>query len=83
MAIALIGLGCTTCALAEYEASRQHFRKVLHRGTVDGLVGLARLLTANDLGEAAAEQTVELLEFVLHRPISSRKKEIGPRDFWL
>jgi hypothetical protein len=63
LAIALIGLGYTTSALGEYEASGRHFREALQTAmeigalwvALDGLVGLARLLTASDPGEAAAE----------------------------
>jgi hypothetical protein len=81
MALALIGLGYTTCALGEYEASGQHFREALRIAmeigslwmALDGLVGLARLLTASDPGEAAAEQAVELLALVLHHPTSSQE----------
>ena len=39
----------------------------------DALTGLARLLTASDPGEAAAEQAVELLAFVLDHPASSQE----------
>jgi len=70
---ALIGLGYATCALGEYEASGRHFRAALQMGmesgalavVLDSLAGLARLLVASDPGEAAAEQAVELLAFVL------------------
>ena len=40
---------------------------------MDSLVGLARLLTASDPGEAAAEQAVELLAFVLQHPSSTQE----------
>ncbi len=81
MALALIGLGYTTCALGEYEASGRHFREALQTAmeigalwvALDSLVGLARLLTASEPGETAAEQAVELLTFVLHHPASSQE----------
>ena len=40
---------------------------------MDSLVGLARLLTASDPGEAAAEQAVETLAFVLQHPTSTQE----------
>jgi hypothetical protein len=40
---------------------------------LDGLVGLASLLTANEPGEEAAEQAIELLTFVLHHPAISQE----------
>jgi hypothetical protein len=40
---------------------------------LDGLVGSARLKTASNPGEAAAEQAVELLAFVLDHPSSSQE----------
>jgi hypothetical protein len=40
---------------------------------LDSLVGLARLLSASDPREAAAEQVVELLAFVLQHPASSQE----------
>ncbi len=81
MGLALTGFGYATCALAEYEASDRHFREAMQTameiGTLwiamDGLVGLAKLMTTSEPGEAAAEQAVELLTFVLQHPPSSQK----------
>jgi len=81
MTLSLIGLGYTTCALGEYEASGRHFREALQTAmeigslwmALDGLVGLAGLLTASEPGGAAAEQTVELLALALHHPTSSQE----------
>jgi hypothetical protein len=81
MTLSLIGLGHTTCALGEYEESGRHFREALQTAmdieslwmVLDSLVGLARLKTASDPGEAAAERAVELLTFVLHHPSSSQE----------
>jgi tetratricopeptide (TPR) repeat protein len=78
---ALIGLGYTTCALGEFGASGRYLRAALRTAleieslwiAMDSLVGLASLLTARDLGEAAAEQAVELLAFVLQHPSSSQE----------
>jgi tetratricopeptide (TPR) repeat protein len=78
---ALIGLGYTTCALGDYEAAGRHFREALQTGmeigslwiAMDSLVGLAGLLPARDPGEAAAEQAVELLAFVLQHPSSTQE----------
>ncbi|MEE4239789.1 MAG: BTAD domain-containing putative transcriptional regulator [Anderseniella sp.] len=78
---ALIGLGYATCALGEYEASGRHFRATLQLAmemgavvvVLDSLAGLATLLAASDRGEAAAEQAVELLAFVLAHPASTQE----------
>jgi tetratricopeptide (TPR) repeat protein len=78
---ALIGLGYATCALGEYEASGRHFHSALQMAmeigalavVLDSLVGLATLLAASDPGEAAAEQAVELLAFVLAHPSSTQE----------
>ena len=78
---ALIGLGYATCALGEYEASGRHFRSALQMAmeigalavVLDSLAGLATLLAASDPGEAAAEQAVELLAFVLAHPSSTQE----------
>jgi predicted ATPase/DNA-binding SARP family transcriptional activator len=78
---ALIGLGYATCALGEYEASGRHFRTALKMAmeigalavVLDSLVGLATLLAASDPREAAAEQAVELLAFVLAHPSSTQE----------
>lgn len=78
---ALIGLGYTTCALGDYEASGRYLRAALQTAmeieslwiAMDSLAGMARLLTACDSGEAAAERAVELLAFVLNQPISSQE----------
>jgi predicted ATPase/DNA-binding SARP family transcriptional activator len=78
---ALIGLGYATCALGEYDASGRHFRNALQMAmeigalpvVLDGLVGLACLLAASDPGEAAAEQAVGLLAFVLAHPSSTQE----------
>jgi hypothetical protein len=40
---------------------------------MDSLVGLAGLLTTSDPGEAAAEEAIELLAFVLQQPASSQE----------
>jgi tetratricopeptide (TPR) repeat protein len=82
---ALIGLGYTTCALGDYEASSRYLRSALQTAmeigalgmTMDSLVGLASLLTARDLGEAAAELAVELLAFVLQHPASTQEAREG------
>jgi len=81
MALALVGLGYTSCALGDYEASGLHFRKALQMAmeigalwvALDSLVGLARFLTASNPGKAAAEQAVELLTFVFHHSSSSQE----------
>jgi hypothetical protein len=49
---------------------------------LDGLVGLARLLTARDPGEAAAERAVELLAFVLDHPTSSQEARDRATALW-
>jgi tetratricopeptide (TPR) repeat protein len=81
MGPALIGLGYTTCALGDYEAAGRHLRAALQTAmeieslwiAMDSLVGLARLLAARDPGQAAAEDAVELLAFVLQHPASSQE----------
>jgi predicted ATPase len=77
----LTGLGYATCALGDYEASGRYLRATLQTAmeieslwmAMDALAGVARLLTASDPGEAAAEQAVELLAFVLQHPSSSQE----------
>jgi predicted ATPase/DNA-binding SARP family transcriptional activator len=77
----LTGLGYTTCALGEYAASGQYFCQTLQTAmdtgalwvAMDALAGLARLLTASDPREAAAEEAVELLAFALNHPTSSQE----------
>jgi hypothetical protein len=79
----LIGLGYTTCALDDYEAASRYLRTALQTAmeieslwiAMDSLVGLAGLLTASDPGEAAAEEAIELLAFVLQQPASSQQAE--------
>jgi hypothetical protein len=67
--------------VGEFEASDGYLRAALQTAVeigaqwmvMDGLVGLARLLTARDPGGAAAEQAIELLAFVLQHPTSTRE----------
>ena len=78
---ALIGLGYSTCALGAFEASDRYLQAALQTAVeigvlwmvMDGLVGLTRLLTARDPGEAAAGEAAELLAFVLQHPASSQE----------
>jgi predicted ATPase/DNA-binding SARP family transcriptional activator len=87
---ALIGLGYTTCALGEFEASGRYLRAALQTGmeieslwiATDSLVGLARLLTVSDPGEAAAEQAIELLGFALDHPSTSQEARDRATVFW-
>jgi predicted ATPase/DNA-binding SARP family transcriptional activator len=77
----LTGLGYTTCVLGEYEASGRYFCQALQMAmeiealwmAMDALAGFAKLLTASDPGEAAAERAVELLAFVLNQSTSSQE----------
>jgi len=78
---ALIGLGYTTCALGEFEASGRYLRAALQTAmeieslwmAMDTLAGLARLLTAGDPGGSG--RTGRRTACV--RPSASRRQ---PRD---
>ncbi|MCP4418619.1 MAG: tetratricopeptide repeat protein [Chloroflexi bacterium] len=79
ISISLINLGDVACALGELDASRRAFHEALRLTlaiqalplALDGLVGLAGLLLADE----QAEQAVRLLQLARHHPVSSRETQ--------
>jgi predicted ATPase/DNA-binding SARP family transcriptional activator/Tfp pilus assembly protein PilF len=79
ISISLINLGEVTCLLGELDTSRRAFHEALRLTTaiqaqplaLDGLVGLADLLLANE----QPEQAIRLLQLARHHPASSRETE--------